>query len=164
MKKTDDGRSKDACEHPEDAVPRPLPKPSSAKKLEGFDFFRSIGSPRHILAPMVEYSELPYRMLCRNYGAQLAYTPMIHSRLYVEQKRTRKEYFQPCEEDRPLFGHFCGNDPETILKAAKMVEEHVDAVDVNLGCPQGIAKRGHYGSFLMEEWGLVESIGTCECA
>jgi tRNA-dihydrouridine synthase 1 len=32
-----------------------------------------------------------------------------------------------------------------------MVEKECDAVDINLGCPQGIAKRGNYGSFLLEK-------------
>jgi len=45
-----------------------------------------------------------------------------------------------------------------MLKAGKLVEDKCDAVDVNLGCPQHIAKRGHYGSFLMEEWDLIEKI------
>ena len=36
----------------------------------------------------------------------------------------------------------------------------MDAIDVNFGCPQGIAKRGHYGSFLLEEPELVERIVT----
>ncbi len=31
---------------------------------------------------------------------------------------------------------FCGNDPATLLAAAKHVENHCDAVDINLGCPQ----------------------------
>lgn len=45
-----------------------------------------------------------------------------------------------------------------MVKAAKMLENEVDAIDINLGCPQGIARKGHYGSFLLEEPELIESM------
>ena len=56
-------------------------------------------------------------------------------------------------EDRPLVAQFCGYDKDVLLSAMKIVEDHVDAVDVNCGCPQNIAKRGRYGAYLMEEEG-----------
>lgn len=53
---------------------------------------------------------------------------------------------------------FCGSDKAELLAAARLVEDHCDAVDLNLGCPQKVAKRGGYGAFLMDDWPRLASI------
>ncbi|KAK8673134.1 hypothetical protein V6N13_111488 [Hibiscus sabdariffa] len=92
-----------------------------------------LGRPKFIVAPMVDNSELPFRMLCRKYGAEAAYTPMLHSRIFSENPKYRSEEFTTCNEDRPLFVQFCANDPDTLLEAARRVESYCDYVDINLG-------------------------------
>lgn len=108
---------------------------------------------RFILAPMVGGSELAFRLLCRRYGADLCYTPMIYSEKFVKDSEYRKTaLYMPTvepERDRPLVAHFCGNDPGVLLAAAKLVEQSVDAIDLNLGCPQRVAHSGHFGSYLL---------------
>ena len=59
----------------------------------GWAFWDRIGRPRHVCAPMVEQSELAFRQLCRRYGTTLAYTPMFHARLFLEDKQYRSEMF-----------------------------------------------------------------------
>ncbi|ORY23536.1 hypothetical protein BCR39DRAFT_549079 [Naematelia encephala] len=181
-----------------------LPSSPSPKrqKLGGYDFYRSIGSPKWIVAPMVDQSELAWRMLSRSPlpenlagpstsvqvgdqtfirhtgGAHLCYTPMIHAKIFAQSGglgRGGEGQFNLADEeegsvetiagiqggDRPLFVQFCANDPEYLLAAAKKVEHRCDAVDINFGCPQGIAKRGHYGAFLQDDWDLIKRlIGT----
>lgn len=122
---------------------------------KAWEFFEKIGKPQYVCAPMVDQSELSFRMLCRNHGTQLCYTPMLHSRLTVEDKNYINVNFSTCKEDRPLVVQFCGNDPDILLEACQKVEDQCDAVDINFGCPQGIAKKGNYGSFLLEKPDLV---------
>lgn len=100
----------------------------------------------------------------------LAYTPMFHSRMFHEKSQYRDAHFQPQLPDgkthldgnpafdRPLTVQFCSNDPDDLLAAAKHVAPFCDAVDLNLGCPQGIAKRGKYGAFLQEHPDLIASM------
>ena len=126
--------------------------------MRGFEFFRAIGSPRLIVAPMVDNSDLPFRLLCRRYGAQLCYTPMISSEIFNKHVNLRDKAFQECNEDRPVIVQFCGDSPELLVSAAKMVEGKCDAVDLNFGCPQGIARKGHYGAYLLEEPEVIRSI------
>jgi tRNA-dihydrouridine synthase 1 len=106
-----------------------------------------------VVAPMVDQSDLPFRLLCRRYGSNLCFTPMIHARLAVTSKMYQSKFIGTWldPEDRPLIAQLCGSDPDIMLQAAQLVEPYVDGIDINCGCPQGIAKRGNYGAFLLEQ-------------
>jgi len=147
------------CGANEDGEHEARREPAGARrKARGFAYFAQLGSPRYHVAPMVDQSELAFRELCRRYGATLAYTPMIHARLFVESEKYRREIFSTTLGDRPLLAQFCANDPEILIKAATMIAPYCDGVDINFGCPQRIAKRGNYGAYLMDDWKTVEAL------
>lgn len=123
-----------------------------------YDFFRRLGSPTRIVAPMVDHSDLPFRMQTRRHGAQLVFTQMLNSNVLLQSRDYRAEMLASCVGDRPLVVQICGDDPAVMLRAARLLEGSCDAIDINLGCPQGIARRGHYGAFLMEELDLLTDI------
>mmetsp|Transcript_5690 Transcript_5690/g.22318 ORF Transcript_5690/g.22318 Transcript_5690/m.22318 type:complete len:425 (-) Transcript_5690:104-1378(-) len=118
-----------------------------------------VSGPVYACAPMVQQSELAFRLLCRRYGVNVAWTPMYYSKHFAKADKHGRSYRQtnydgasPAETG-PLIVQFAGDDPDTVLTAAQYVEEHenVAAVDLNFGCPQSIARKGHYGAFLLEE-------------
>mmetsp|Transcript_44271 Transcript_44271/g.51898 ORF Transcript_44271/g.51898 Transcript_44271/m.51898 type:complete len:456 (-) Transcript_44271:115-1482(-) len=114
-----------------------------------------------VVAPMVDASDLPFRILCRRYGSNLCYTPMIHARMFLTNPHYRTQFWSNSgmpAEDRPLIAQMCGSDPSVLLECAKLIEGGVDGIDLNCGCPQGIAKRGNYGAFLLEQEELLVEI------
>jgi tRNA-dihydrouridine synthase 1 len=106
-----------------------------------------------VCAPMVDQSDLPFRLLCRNYGTNLCYTPMIHAKLAVTSVKYRQKFIGNTwlQADRPLIAQICGSNPEYVLKTAQLLEPYVDGIDINCGCPQQIARKGQYGAFLLEQ-------------
>lgn len=111
-----------------------------------------------VLAPMVDQSDLPFRLLCRNYGTNLCFTPMIHAKMFQEKQGYRKKFWSFTNgtppEDRPLIVQLCGSDIPSLLYTIKFImtsQGGVDGFDLNCGCPQTIAKRGNYGAFLLEK-------------
>jgi tRNA-dihydrouridine synthase 1 len=115
-------------------------------------FSQILGSPRFICPPMVRQSELAFRLLVRGHGCLLAVSPML---VAEELVKNQTNMLQSCSEDRPLIVQICGNDPDTLLKAAKIVQSRCDGIDLNLGCPQDRARRGFFGAFLCDNPDLV---------
>ncbi len=72
-------------------------------KYTGYEFYEKVlGSPKRVLAPMVDQSELAWRMLSRKYGTDLCFTPMWHAGVFVRDANYRKDALHSCPEDRPL--------------------------------------------------------------
>ena len=100
-----------------------------------------------VVAPMVNQSDAPFRVLCMKYGATAAYTEM----LYAERIALEDSYLEnaiPLADEtafanyktRPLICQLCGNDEQIMAAAAakiKLCKIKIDAIDFNLGCPQG---------------------------
>lgn len=107
---------------------------------------------------MVDASELAFRDLVRRYNVGHCYSPMIHAKNFANDVEYRKVNFTTHAGDHPVCAQFATDSPENFVAAAKLLQDRVDAVDLNLGCPQGIARRGHYGSFLQDEWGVIADI------
>lgn len=132
--------------------------------LTGRSWWASLGSPRCVAAPMVAQSELAFRLLARRYGAELCYTPMLLAKLYAAVPEYRADHFSTCAADRPLVAQLAGHDPDTMVRAALLLQPHVDAIDINLGCPQGIARKGKYGAYLLPDVERVCQIVRALCA
>ena len=123
-------------------------------------FLDTVALPnRFILAPLAGYTDLPFRMICRSFGAGLCVSEMIscHGLVYQQDKTIRM--LDSCHEDRPLAYQLFGSDPAVMGEAAQILNEYrPDFIDINMGCPvKKVTKRGA-GAALMADLGNAEQV------
>ncbi len=112
-----------------------------------------------LLAPLAGYTDLPFRLLCKENGAGLCCSEMIscHGLLYA-QKNTH-ELLATVPEERPFAVQLFGSEPELMGRAAAIVSTlSVDLIDINMGCPvRKVIKKG-CGAALMKDPRRAEAI------
>lgn len=113
---------------------------------------------------MVRYSKLPFRLVARDYGTDITYTPMILAHEFIRSQIARDSDFttspverQPTPDGRQhaLVAQFASSDPVEFARAAEMIGSWVDGVDLNCGCPQSWAMKEGIGCSLMSNSDLV---------
>lgn len=118
-----------------------------------------------VLAPLAGYSDLPFRLLCRRFGAGLCYTEMVscHGLVYDRQKTVQLTRSVP--EERPVALQLFGADPEKMGEAAAIASEMgCDIIDINMGCPvKKVVKKGA-GAGLMKNPDLAAAIIRRVCS
>jgi nifR3 family TIM-barrel protein len=118
-----------------------------------------------ILAPLAGYTDLPFRLLCREYGAALCYSEMISCHGLVYRQRNTLEMLDTVSEERPVAMQLFGAEPEIMGRAAAYLSKlPIDLIDINMGCPvRKVIKKGA-GCALMRQPRLAEAVIRQVCA
>lgn len=113
-----------------------------------------------LLAPMAGITDLPFRVICKNYGAGLVCTEMASSKAIFYNDEKTKNILKIEGEKRPIQAQIFGSDVESLKVAAEYVSEFVDLLDINMGCPAPKVVKNGDGSKLLLDLPKVEEIVT----
>jgi nifR3 family TIM-barrel protein len=113
----------------------------------------------YVLAPLAGYTDLPFRLLCRELGAGLCFSEMISCHGLVYGQRNTLILMKSTAEDRPLGIQLFGGSAEVMAEAAAQIDvNQADFIDINMGCPvRKVIKKGA-GAALMKDMDLASSI------
>ncbi len=105
-----------------------------------------------ILAPMAGITDLPFRMLNRKFGCELAFIEMLNVRSISYKSRKTQQMLSSGPDDRPLGIQLLGKEPKYILRALDILKAYkFDVLDFNAACPaKKVVRRGE-GASLMRE-------------
>lgn len=118
-----------------------------------------------VLAPLAGYTDIAFRLLCREYGAGLCYSEMISCHGLVYEQKNTLAMLRTVAAERPVAMQLFGADPVMMGEAAAILSSHpIDCIDINMGCPvKKVTKKGA-GAALMRDPQRAAAIITAVCA
>lgn len=111
------------------------------------------------LGPMAGVTDLPFRMLCKEQGADLVCTEMISAKGLKYGNRNTNELLNTDESESPAAVQLFGNEPEVLGYAAEKIRNlPFKFVDINMGCPVPKVVGNNEGSALLKNPDLIHEI------
>lgn len=103
-----------------------------------------LGNQPVLLAPMEDVTNPPFRLLCKQYGADLMYTEFVSSDALIRSVNRTMKKLTILEDERPVAIQIYGKEVDPMVEAAKIVEQaKPEFIDINFGCPvRKVATKG----------------------
>ena len=96
----------------------------------------NFGAQSLFLAPMEDVTDIGFRLLCKRFGAAMVYTEFVSAEALVRNIKATVNKLTISNEERPVGIQIYGRDVDSMVEAAKIVEEvQPDVIDLNFGCP-----------------------------
>ncbi len=88
-----------------------------------------------LLAPMEDVTDISFRLVCRELGADVVYTEFVNSEGLVRASERTHKKLEIIEDERPVGIQIYGGGIESMVGGAKIAEaENPDMIDINAGC------------------------------
>ena len=114
-----------------------------------------------ILAPMAGVTNLPFRIVCKDYGAGMVCTEMASAKAMFHNDQKTKRLFNTEGEKRPISFQVFGSELESMAYAVKYMSDFADIIDINMGCPAPkVVKNGDGSKLLLDLKKAQEIIET----
>lgn len=95
-----------------------------------------LGDRPLFLAPMEDVTDIGFRHLCKRFGASMVYTEFVSAEALVRSVRQTVSKLNISDEERPVGIQIYGRYVESMVEAARIVEQaRPDVIDINFGCP-----------------------------
>jgi tRNA-dihydrouridine synthase B len=116
-----------------------------------------------LLAPMEDVTDIAFRKLCKEFGADIVYTEFVNSDGLIRANKKTEKKLEITNQERPVGIQIYGGNLEPMIEAAKISEsKNPDIIDINAGCwVKKIAGRGAGAGLLKDPCymqTMVESI------
>lgn len=105
-----------------------------------------------LLAPMEDVTNIGFRKLCKEFGADMVYTEFVNSDGLVRNNDKTRKKMLITESERPVGIQIYGGNLDSMIGAAKIAEEqNPDVIDINAGCwVKKVANRGAGAGLLLD--------------
>ena len=95
-----------------------------------------LGERPVLLAPMEDVTDPAFRLMCKEFGADMVYTEFVSADALIRAVSKTEQKLNISEAERPVAIQLYGRDVDTMVQAAKIVEQaRPDVIDLNFGCP-----------------------------